>query len=71
MFTKYFFCSYSFASNTRDSETIFKNVCASCHVRGRVVITKESKSLIFSDLEKRGIAEIDSIKRLLIMVLAI
>ncbi len=55
---------YTFASNIRDGETIFKNVCASCHVRGGIVITKGSKSLKFSDLEKRGIADIDSIKNI-------
>ena len=55
---------YSFASNIRDGETIFKNVCASCHVRGGLVITKGSKSLKFSDLEQRGIADLQSIENI-------
>ena len=55
---------YLLASNIRDGETIFKNVCASCHVRGGLVVTKGSKSLKFSDLEQRGIADIDSIKKI-------
>ena len=44
------------ASDTRDGQTIFKNVCAGCHVRGGSVVLKGSKSLKLSDLEKRGIA---------------
>ena len=55
---------YLFASNTRDGETIFKNVCAGCHIRGGSVITKGNKSLKFSDLEKRGIADVDSIEKI-------
>ena len=39
-------------------------MCASCNVRDGKVITKGSKSLKFSDLELRGIGEIDSIKRI-------
>ena len=31
---------YSFASNIRVGETIFKNVCASCYVRGGLVVSK-------------------------------
>ena len=53
--------SYTLASTTRNGEAIFKNVCAGCHVKGGLVISKGSKSLKFSDLEKRGIADIDSI----------
>ena len=34
------------------------------HVRGGLVVTKGSKSLKFSDLEQRGIADIDSIKNI-------
>ena len=49
------------ASDLRDGETIFKNVCASCHVRGGLVITTGSKSLKFSDLEERGISDLESI----------
>ena len=52
------------ASDIRDGETIFKNVCAGCHVRGGSVVLKGSKSLKLSDLEKRGIADIDSIARI-------
>ena len=55
---------YTFASNIRNGKTIFKNVCASCHVRGGVVVTKGLKSLKFSDLEQRGIADIDSIRKI-------
>ena len=63
-FQNFFKGRYSIASNTRDGETIFKNVCASCHVIGGVVVTKGSKSLKFSDLERKGIADIDSIKKI-------
>ena len=52
------------ASDIRDGETIFKNVCAGCHVRGGSVVLKGSKSLKLSDLEKRGIADIDSIPKI-------
>ena len=45
------------ASDIRDGETIFRNVCAGCHVRGGLVVLKGSKSLKLSDLEKRGIAD--------------
>ena len=55
---------YTFASNIRNGETIFKNVCASCHVKGGLVVTKGYKSLKFSDLEKRGIADSNSIQRI-------
>ena len=48
----------------RDGETIFKNVCAVCHVRGGLIVTKGSKSLKFSDLEQRGIADLNSIKKI-------
>ena len=46
------------ASDIKDGETIFRNVCAGCHVRGGSVVLKGSKSLKLSDLEKRGIADI-------------
>lgn len=52
---------YLTASDIRDGETIFKNVCAGCHVRGGSVVLKGSKSLKLSDLEKRGIADVNSI----------
>jgi len=52
---------YLLASDVRDGETIFRNVCAGCHVRGGSVILKGSKSLKLSDLEKRGIADVNSI----------
>jgi len=52
---------YLLASDLRDGETIFKNVCAGCHVRGGSVILNGSKSLKLSDLEKRGIADENSI----------
>ena len=55
---------YSLATNNRDGETIFKNVWASFNVRADVVVTKDSKSLKFSDLEQRVIADIDSIKKI-------
>ena len=48
---------YLMASDIRDGETIFRNVCAGCHVRGGSVVLKGSKSLKLSDLEKRGIAD--------------
>ena len=49
------------ASDIRDGETIFRNVCAGCHIRGGSVVLKGSKSLKLSDLEKRGIADVNSI----------
>ena len=52
------------ASDIRDGEKIFKNVCAGCHIRGGSVVLKGSKSLKLSDLEKRGIADIDSIAKI-------
>ena len=52
---------YLMASDIRDGETIFRNVCAGCHVRGGSVVLKGSKSLKISDLEKRGIADVNSI----------
>ena len=52
------------ASDIRDGETIFSNVCAGCHVRGGSVVLKGSKSLKLSDLEKRGIADTDSIVKI-------
>ena len=52
---------YLLASDVRDGETVFKNVCAGCHVRGGSVVLKGSKSLKLSDLEKRGIADVNSI----------
>ena len=55
---------YLMASDIRNGETIFKNVCSVCHVRGGSVILKGSKSLKLSDLEKRGIADIDSISKI-------
>jgi len=55
---------YLMASDISDGETIFKNVCAGCHVRGGSVVLKGSKSLKLSDLEKRGIADIDSIAKI-------
>ena len=55
---------YLLASNVRDGETIFRNVCAGCHVRGGSVVLKGSKSLKLSDLEKRGIADVNSIEEI-------
>ena len=52
---------YFLASGVRDGGTIFRNVCAGCHIRGGLVILKGSKSLKISDLEKRGIADVNSI----------
>ena len=49
------------ASDIRDGETIFRNVCVGCHVRGGSVVLKGSKSLKLSDLEKREIADVNSI----------
>jgi len=54
--------TYLMASDIRDGEKIFRNVCAGCHVRGGLVVLKGSKSLKLSDLEKRGIADVNSIK---------
>ena len=55
---------YLLASDIRNGETIFRNVCAGCHVRGGTVVLKGSKSLKLADLEKRGIADVNSIIRI-------
>ena len=55
---------YILASDVRDGETVFKNVCAGCHVKGGSVVLKGSKSLKLSDLEKRGIADVNSITKI-------
>ena len=55
---------YLLASDVRDGETIFRNTCAGCHVRGGSVVFKGSKSLKLSDLEKRGIADVNSIAKI-------
>ena len=55
---------YLLASDIRDGETIFRNVCAGCHVRGGSVVLKGSKSLKLSDLEKREIADVNSITKI-------
>ena len=55
---------YLMASDIRDGETIFRNVCAGCHVRGGSVVLKGSKSLKLSDLEKRGISDEISIAKI-------
>jgi len=55
---------YLMASDIRDGETIFRNVCAGCHVRGGSVVLKGSKSLKLSDLVKRGIADENSIAKI-------
>ena len=52
------------ASDVRDGETVFKNVCAGCHVRGGSVVLKGSKILKLSDLEKRGISDVRSIVKI-------
>ena len=55
---------YLMASDIRDGETIFRNVCAGCHVRGGSVVLKGSKSLKLTDLEKRGISDENSIAKI-------
>ena len=55
---------YILASDVRDGETVFKDVCAGCHVRGGSVVLKGSKSLKLSDLEKRGVADVNSIAKI-------
>jgi cytochrome c6 len=55
---------YLLASDIRDGETIFRNVCAGCHVRSGLVVVQGSKSLKLSDLEKRGIADENSIAKI-------
>jgi len=55
---------YLMASDIRDGETIFRNVCAGCHVKGGSVVLKGSKSLKLSDLEKRGIVDEISIAKI-------
>jgi len=55
---------YLLASDVRDGATIFRNVCAGCHVRGGSVVLKGSKSLKLSDLVKRGIADENSIAKI-------
>ena len=50
------------SADIRAGETIFRNVCAGCNVRGGSVVLKGSKSLKLFDLEKRGIADVNSIR---------
>ena len=54
---------YLMDSDIIDGETIFRNICAGCYVRGGSAVLLGSKSLKLSDLEKRGIADIDSIAK--------
>ena len=56
--------TYLLASDVRDGATIFRNVCAGCHVKGGSVVLKGSKSLKLSDLEKRGISDVTSIAKI-------
>ena len=55
---------YLLASDIRNGETIFRNVCAGCHIRDRSVVLKGSKSLKLSGLQKRGIADVNSIAKI-------
>ena len=55
---------YILASDIRNGEAIFGNVCAGCHVRGGSVVLNGSKSLKLSDLDKRGIADVNSIAKI-------
>ena len=55
---------YLLASDVRNGEVIFKNICAGCHIRGGSVVLKGSKSLKLADLEKRGIADVNSIAKI-------
>ena len=55
---------YLLASDVRNGEVIFKNICAGCHIRGGSVVLKGSKSLKLADLEKIGIADVNSIARI-------
>ena len=64
IFQTFFQNRYLIASDVRDGETIFRNVCAGCHVRGGSVVLNGSKSLKLSDLEKRGISDEDSIAKI-------
>ncbi len=52
------------ANDVKDGGTIFRNVCAGCHLRGGSVVLFGSKSLKLSDLEKRGIGDVDSIAKI-------
>ena len=58
-FQKFFTDRFTFSSNTRDGQTVFKNVGSCCHLRVGVIITKRSKFLKLSDLQQRGIEDID------------
>ena len=58
VFAKVFIGWYYLASNTRDSETIFKNVCSSYQFIGREVVTKGTKLFKLSDLDQKGIADL-------------
>ena len=55
---------YLLASEVIDGETFFRNVCAECDERGRAVVLKGSKSLKLSEIEKRGIADVNSIAKI-------
>ncbi len=64
IFQASFQSKYLLASDFRDGATIFRNVCAGCHVRGGSVVLKGSKSLKLSDLEKRAISDENSIAKI-------
>ena len=55
---------YLFASDVKDGGTIFRNICAGCHIKGGSVVMKGPKSLKLSDLENRGIADVKSISKI-------
>ena len=38
--SKFFAARYSLVNNNKEGETIFKNICASCYVRGGVIVSK-------------------------------
>ena len=55
---------YLMASDIRDGETIFRNVCLGCNLRSGSVVLNGSKSLKLPDLEKRGISDVGSIVKI-------
>ena len=55
---------YLLANDIRDGETIFRNIFAGCHISRGSVVLKGSRSLELSDLQKRGIADVNSIAKI-------
>ena len=64
IFQTYLQSIYLLDNDLRDGATIFRIVCAGCHVRSGSVVLRWTKSLKLSNLEKKGIGNLDSIAKI-------